>query len=301
MNSKAQLLRLLMAIIAVVTFTYISSACAKEQTKEDTKEQTIKERTTFFNQQWLKTVVSIERLERNKGKSEYKSIGTGFIIGSPNNHFILVTAKHVVVDRKGNVKKRLNYRVNHKSQKSIVISDKKCREKGAGDWFVSKNSDVALRIILIFAEADILKIPQKHMLEAKLLQSGTPALILGFPMGLRSNDYTRPIARKAMVARADDGNIILDGFVFPGNSGGPVVYMPALFGGLTSAKGYLKKQRLIGLVSSYITYREEAVSLQTKRTRMIFEENSGLTNVIPVDEILKIIERKDFRILDEKL
>jgi hypothetical protein len=42
---------------------------------------------------------------------------------------------------------------------------------------------------------------------------------------------------------------------------------------------------LLGLVSSYLTYEDIAVSLQTNKPRISFQENSGLASVLPVDFI----------------
>ena len=44
------------------------------------------------------------------------------------------------------------------------------------------------------------------------------------------------------------------------------------------------------MVSSYLPYQEIAVSTQTGRQRMIFEENSGLGIVMPHDAIQKTIK-----------
>ncbi len=78
-----------------------------------------------------------------------------------------------------------------------------------------------------------------------------------------------PIARNATVAMVDSNNFIIDGFAFPGNSGGPVVYKPvSSMPGFVSFGGnetYVKKQMLIGVVSSYIPYTDVAVSRQTQR------------------------------------
>lgn len=51
-----------------------------------------------------------------------------------------------------------------------------------------------------------------------------------------------------------------------------------------------KESRLIGLVKGYITYTDVAISPQTKRPRVAFEENTGLTNVEPVDRIIETIQ-----------
>jgi hypothetical protein len=52
---------------------------------------------------------------------------------------------------------------------------------------------------------------------------------------------------------------------------------------------------------SYIPYEDIAYSLQTKRPRIVFEENSGLTKVLPADNILKLLHRKDMQELDKAL
>ena len=44
------------------------------------------------------------------------------------------------------------------------------------------------------------------------------------------------------------------------------------------------------MVSAYIPYQEIAVSTQTDRPRMIFEENSGLGVVVPHDAITETIK-----------
>jgi hypothetical protein len=46
---------------------------------------------------------------------------------------------------------------------------------------------------------------------------------------------------------------------------------------------------LIGIIASYLPYEDVAVSQQTQRPRVIFAENSGLTNVFPVDCITETV------------
>jgi S1-C subfamily serine protease len=256
------------------------------------------EQTTFFNQQWLKSVVSIERYY---DKNKFKPIGTGFLISSENNNMLLVSAKHVVTDDKGRVKNGLVYRINLQDEKSIVIEDKELIGMGGGNWFLSKSADLAVRFMPSSKKADVLKIPQNLFLKEKNVQPGTPSLMLGFPMGLRSEKYATPIVRRAVVALKRSDYFIIDGFAFPGNSGGPVLYMPAHQIGGIKLNNYINEQLLLGVVSSYIPYKDTAISLQTKRPRITFEENSGLTIVIPSDEILKLLNRYDVKELDKNL
>ena len=62
--------------------------------------------------------------------------------------------------------------------------------------------------------------------------------------------------------------ILIDSMTFPGNSGCPVVISSEGEGG---AEG-----KLIGVHHSTLPYREEAVSRQTGRVRIVFEDNMGL-------------------------
>jgi hypothetical protein len=81
---------------------------------------------------------------------------------------------------------------------------------------------------------------------------------------------------------------LIDAFVFPGNSGGPVVSavdITAITGTKAQNTAYL-----IGMVKGYVPYDDVAVSQQTGRPRMVSEENSGLAEVIPVDFINETIE-----------
>jgi hypothetical protein len=78
-------------------------------------------------------------------------------------------------------------------------------------------------------------------------------------------------------------SFLIDASVFPGNSGGPVVLQPYA----NSILGTSPRHRaaVVGLVSSYVPYRDVAISVQTKRPRVIFEENSGLAEVVPIDAV----------------
>lgn len=257
-----------------------------------------KKRTSYFNESWMKAVVSIEKILRS---GDVKSIGTGFLVESPNKHILLLTAKHVIVDNEGNVVKNLAIRLNDKSGNSILLTDHILTKWNDGKWFLSETSDLACRFIARKETSDILFIPTSKFLSTDELNVGAPLIILGFPMGLRSDEFAVPIARKAMVARVSPDTVIVDGFVFPGNSGGPVIYCPTVTFGKKITSGVLNEQHLIGLVSQSIYYIDVAISQQTQRPRIRFEDNSGLSKVIPADAILELINRDDVQEFDKKI
>jgi S1-C subfamily serine protease len=127
------------------------------------------------------------------------------------------------------------------------------------------------------------------------LAIGDGIFVLGFPMGLYGTPQRNyVIARHGNIARIDDvlnsdaTTFLIDAFIFPGNSGGPVVLEPnitAISGTKTQNNAYL-----IGMVRAYLPYDDVLVSKQTGEPRAIEEENSGLAEVIPVDYINETIK-----------
>jgi hypothetical protein len=123
------------------------------------------------------------------------------------------------------------------------------------------------------------------------LGEGDGVFVLGFPMGMSGLLRNYVIVRQGSVARIAelmDGAadyFLIDSLIYPGNSGGPVMLRPegifsSIEGANTNNNAYL-----IGIVIEYIPYIDEAVSMQTGRPRITFEEHSGLGKILPVDYI----------------
>ena len=108
-------------------------------------------------------------------------------------------------------------------------------------------------------------------------------------MGLVGTSRNYVIVRQGCLARVRDAllgeevQFLIDAAVFPGNSGGPVVTAPQPLG-ITGTPTY-NEASLIGIITSYVPYRDIAISQQTGRTRVTFDENSGLALVTPFDFI----------------
>ena len=104
--------------------------------------------------------------------------------------------------------------------------------------------------------------------------------------------------RRGMVAVADRGEVYLDAFVFPGNSGSPVFIRaaPASAQPTGVALGMSPLScKFIGLVSDYLAYREVATSDQTHRARVVFEENTGLAHVVIASQLRASISSAEFQ------
>jgi S1-C subfamily serine protease len=126
------------------------------------------------------------------------------------------------------------------------------------------------------------------------VSEGDGIFVLGFPMGAVGRERNYVVVRGGVIARIRDSlagaekTFLVDAGVFPGNSGGPVITRPEAIA--ISGTQINPTAGLLGVVSSYLPYQDVAISAQTRRPRVIFEENSGLAIVIPVDRIAEVIE-----------
>jgi S1-C subfamily serine protease len=138
-------------------------------------------------------------------------------------------------------------------------------------------------------------------LEAGLTE-GDGVFVLGFPLGLVGEGKNFVIVRHGVVARirdcleSDRKDFLIDCSIFPGNSGGPVISRPDLMG--IEGTKTITAAHLVGIVANYVAYRDVAVSQQTGRPRIIFEENSGLASVVPVDYIQEVIDNAAARTVE---
>lgn len=241
---------------------------------------------------------------------EQRWIGTGFLFGdlvqiTPDNlnkyKVYLVTNKHVL-----NNLDKIHVRFNPQTGQSakdypVSLKDK----KGNQIWTGNSDPEIDVAVLQLniqsvldegmkcsFFQSD------KHIADTNELitretSEGDPVFVLGFPMGIVAADRQHVFVRGGIISRIKDlfekrsKDFVVDAFVFPGNSGGPVVSKPEN----NSIKGtkFSNKASLIGIIKSYIPYSDVAISQQTGKARIIFEENTGLSKVEPVDHIIATI------------
>jgi S1-C subfamily serine protease len=256
-----------------------------------------------FPQSYLDCVVALG-VETEAGRPDW--VGSGFLYGYPARrapsdppqhegyHVYLVTNRHVF-DGLSSVVLRFNPRARAKAREYQIDLVK----NGTPLWFPHPRDSVDIAVVPIdfallkrqalqvsFFAQDVHAFGVTRLRDAGVGE-GDDAFVLGFPMGLVGGRRNFVIVRGGTVARIQDAlarakrEFLIDAFVFPGNSGGPVlVRLPATAGGNCV---------LGGIVRSYLSYQDVAVSTQTQRPRIIFEENSGLAAAIPVDFIRQTI------------
>lgn len=262
----------------------------------------------LFPPQYLDCVVSIGRMGNNRTISW---IATGFVFGYRDDtfpqkqyHLYLVTNKHVF-NGLNEVYVRFNHKENHDSKDyplPLVQNNQKIYKEHPDpdiDVVVMKinpqtlvNDEIDIQFFRLDSESMTVV-----LMKDKGVTEGDGVFVLGFPMGNIGNNHTRKyvLVRNGCISRIREmlegysKDFIIDALVFPGNSGGPVIFKPEI----ASINGTepISNSYLIGIVKKNISYLDVAVSRQTGRDRIVFEDNTGLTLVESVDRIIETIQQ----------
>ena len=266
-------------------------------------------------------VVAIGRIETQQGPQQGKWVpeASGFLYGdfvakrndTQNEYRLyLVTNRHVIAEHAAMGNGPLMLRFNLKStarEYPALLND----AQGKPTWHAHPNPLVDLAVISINAQFlkdqgarfDFFTSDKDFLSRDKAkeigLSEGDGVFVLGFPMGIVDGEQDYVIVRQGIIARIKNAldshtvtSFLIDSFIFPGNSGGPVVLKPELFS-IEGTKAGIKQAYLLGVIKDFRPYVDVAISAQTRRPRVTFEENSGLADVIPADYIQETID--DFK------
>jgi Trypsin-like peptidase domain len=271
--------------------------------------------------QFLDCVVAIGINVPVKGqpsRTEFRVVATGFFYGflikedsDPKKRLYetyLITAKHVIDDFRANKLEEFYIRVNptEASAQSPEFGIPLRDTAGQNQWFFDSDPAIdlaAIRVNYPLLQAANLKVEffpndqaafDRNEMKAHRIQAGDGVFVLGFPLELNGIQRNYLTVRQGIIARLNDmldqssKTFLIDSCAFPGSSGGPVVLKPEL----ASIAGTPPQRQavLLGVVLSYVPYVDIAISQQTKRPRVTFEENSGLTNILPIDYINNAIK-----------
>lgn len=247
-----------------------------------------------------KTVVFLGSLNDQQKPRFY---GTGFLI-QIEGIFHLVTAKHVIFDsqRSELTDSNLIAFFNRKDGQigGRLISDIK-KDFGV-DWIFHTKKEVDVAVIpfgLDLAADDVKVIPSKLFLPSNRIFELYDIFFLSYQPGIEPTKQISPVFRNGIVStKNDDNTFYVDASAFPGNSGSPVFLKPSPIRfdqNRIALGGDPLGGKFIGIIGEYVPYQEVAVSLQTKRPRVVFEENTGLSKVWPVEFINQIFESNNFK------
>jgi len=224
-------------------------------------------------------------------KKEFQPVGTGFLV-SFQGKILLLTCKHVAQEDKGNFTVIFNFKDGKIASRSL----KDLKDKYNFDWKFHKSEDIAAIIFGVdFNRDNLLLVPHNFVEAYENLEIGDDVFFLGYPMGITSKESAYPLARSGIIStKLGEGVILIDGNSFPGNSGGPVFLKPSIFELKTKTIGKIRPPKLIGMIFENIDYQDFAVSLQTKKPRIVFSENAALAKVYSTNKILELLDSEEF-------
>lgn len=253
---------------------------------------------------YIDSVVAIG-VKDDKGQPNW--IGTGFFAyrktaeegqGLP----FLISNKHVFEG-----KNEITLRMKVRDSEQLKEVDADLVEDGKQLYYTHANSDIDIAVLPLNGPAieglnlrfDGFDIDDQAMTSQELRNEGVDEgyliYMLGYPMGLVMANSNIPLCRLGCIARMNEAqidksfNILVDIQNFPGNSGSPIVIRPELMS-INGTKSF-SKCVLIGIVHSYLPYREYLRNTQTGRIVEEKEENSGIANMHPVEYIRDIIDK----------
>lgn len=256
---------------------------------------------------FLRAVVAIGIKSNPQDEKPSHWIGTGFLVGRPEENekysIYLITNRHVI-DKHVEIYLRCNSKTGTNPKDYVIPTG-----NGTTNILYSCHPNPSVDICAIRINAGVLENDKmesdffsldNHALTLKQMQEtgvseGSIVYALGFPMNLVGDVKKTPICRLGCISRIADSYVderclqyLIDAHAFPGNSGGPVINCPEQI----SIEGtpHNSSANLIGILNSYIPYSDTLKSTQTGEIRSVQKENSGLTNVYPVDWILEVVE-----------
>ena len=240
---------------------------------------------------YLNAVVSLGTLAES-----FQHVGTGFLYAHPlprgqgrtPYRAFLVTNRHVAGD--------ITYvRFNHPKTGLTVMP---VAAVASGAWTLHPHgADLAVTPLLKSSPLS----QGRELLKAEMFigdigtsfgegiqpVEGDGIFVVGFPLGLVGDARNYPVVRYGVIARIQDwirrdqDTFLIDAPAFPGNSGGPVVLKPET----AALKGTraITHSLLVGVISKQLRSREVAVSARTGAPRVVFEEDTGLAEVVPAE------------------
>lgn len=238
------------------------------------------------------------------------SMGTGCIINSDEGNY-LATAKHIFFDEKNNLKgdsailksytpdlvaadftqftldlgvvtNNSNIIAHAKHDVSLVRLTTKDKQNEISHTKGVSIDRVSSRGICGISISTSIKLYNDALISNDVFIFGYPASI-----GLKTSPQFNseiPLLRKGIVAGKNDSNmtIILDCPVYQGNSGGPVIEVELMPGGIS--------YKFIGIVSQFVPVEDHWKNLSFGIINTQWS-NSGYSVVVPVDFIIELINQ----------
>ena len=291
----------ILSCIMLAVFGIVTAGYSQEEKQIDRSQAVFQQINNF-----KKATVFLGEITEKNGKTEINFIGTGTLLYI-QDIFHLVTAKHIVENIKPGTD--IKFFLNTKAGGIKYISINEIRKKLNIDWVFHENKlvDIAMIPVLLNpAEDDFTFILESDFESTQNIFELSDLFYLSFQPGIFSPKRINPIIRDGMVSIInEDKTFYIDGFAFPGNSGSPcfLKFSPLFYdknGPVFFTPDTNNGFKFLGIIGESLTSIDVAVSAQTGRQRVTFEDNTGLSKVWSTDFIREIINSSSFKKQIEK-
>lgn len=317
---------LLMTFLFVLAFDLMSVVSPIDATQEKTEQKAAPatQPAQTVIREIRKTVAYLSVSYRNATGQDWIATGTCFFIIYPearlgdNRGFLyLVTNRHVAqpeidlgTPRNAlQTKLRLNLKEPNKAAEQVMPGPR----NGLFQWHFPSDESVDLAVMPISLDQQIVDtqaIPISEFATSEQIKSlaidvGDPVIFAGFFSGFPGLQRVEPIVRQGILAMMPtepflttlhkEGHLYLaDVHAFNGNSGSPLFVSVGGFhhGSILMGERYL----LIGVVSGYFPESAEYSVPAAQVLTGNVHDNSGVTTVVPVDELLKLLNSPDLQV-----
>lgn len=266
---------------------------------------------TSLPKTWRQALVSIEVENSIQNRmftgNQFQEVGTGFWMSVDTTapfRGILFTANHVFKDAcesgftavqlrvegpLGAEVKRMPLTICDKQivQQNVVLIPRWVSHPTADIAAIIPTSSVTTEAFANIAPLGVDLLPTAADLQKWNVGEGDDVLALAFYPNLARDRPSSAIVRQGVISEFQNqkDSFLVSLQAFPGNSGAPVFLKPSavhlsLNGEGPNEIGPVNPLYLMGVIIEYIPYQEGAISPQTKRVRVMFEENSGLARVV---------------------
>lgn len=208
-------------------------------------------------------------------KVQKQLLGTGVLIND-GRHFIVLTARHVILDKNLNLTPGLIFWSNTKDRHEFQRSFEYNRVEWKNiRWVPHNTADMAAIIVGIDKTLeDVSFVSLDDFLDVNDLKKGQNVYYIGFPRGLGADSGSDPVLRRGIISLKNSSDYFyIDATAAGGNSGGPVFR-------ILNSKAYF-----IGIVTDFpISYASEPE----------FYYHTGVSRVYSTKQIKNLISSKEF-------
>jgi hypothetical protein len=192
---------------------------------------------------WRDSTVALGVPQREDGKTRFSAVATGIIVGSVpgQKRPWLVTAKHVFYNPAENwepsyILVRFPWFETRKVDEYLGVAVP-LKHDGRRMWVAHPNPEVDLAYVPLSVtpqeagRSELQAIVLSQFASPSEVYEAAPVLVLGYPAAVGADFQVRALLRQGLVAwvapdQPAQKPFLVDANIFPGNSGGPVLFLP---------------------------------------------------------------------------